>query len=61
MKVGVEMIETLRYKLRIFGVTAQGPASVFCDYEAVYQNTAVPKSTLRKKITPLRTIDAEKL
>ena len=49
MKVAVEMIEALRYKLRMFGVPVDEPASVFCDNEAVYQNTVIPESTLRKK------------
>ena len=49
MKMAVEMTEALRYKLRMFGVTIDSPASVFCDNEAVYQNTAIPESTLRKK------------
>ena len=49
MKVAVEMIEAIRYKLRMFGVPLDGPASVFCDNEAVYQNTTVPESTLNKK------------
>lgn len=49
MKVGVEMVEALRYKLRMFGVPIDGPANVFCDNEAVYQNTVVPESTLKKK------------
>ena len=51
MKIAVEMTEALRYKLRMFGVPIpeDSPASVFCDNEAVYQNTAIPESTLRKK------------
>ena len=49
MKVAVEMNEALRYKLRMFGVPCEEPASVFCDNEAVYKNTAIPESTLRKK------------
>ena len=49
MKVAVEMTEALGYKLRMFGVPIDSPASVFCDNEAVYQNTAIPESTLRKK------------
>ena len=27
----------------------EGPASVYCDNEAVYKNTATPESTLKKK------------
>ena len=49
MKVAVEMTEALRYKLRMFGVPIDGASSVFCDNEAVYKNTAIPESTLRKK------------
>ena len=49
LKVGVEMIEGLRYKLRMFGVPLDGAANVFCDNEAVYKNTVIPESTLKKK------------
>ena len=49
MKVGVELVESLRYKLRMFGIPIDGPANVFCDNEAVYQNTIIPESTLKKK------------
>ena len=49
MKISVEMVEALRYKLRMFGVPLDGPASVFCDNEAVYKNTVIPESTLSKK------------
>ena len=49
MKVAVEMIEALRYKLRMFGVPIDGATNVFCDNEAVYKNTSVPESTLKKK------------
>ena len=50
-KIAVEMTEALRCKLCMFGVPIpeDSPASAFCDNEAVYQNTAVPESTLRKK------------
>ena len=49
MKTAVEMVEALRYKLRMFGVPIDGPTSIFCDNEAVYQNTVIPESTLSKK------------
>ena len=35
MKVGVEMVESLRCKLRMFGVPLDGAESVFCNNEAV--------------------------
>ena len=49
MKTAVEMIEALRYKLRMFGVPIEGPANVMCDNEAVTKNTTIPESTLKKK------------
>ena len=49
MKAAVEMIEALRYKLRMFGVPIDGAANVYCDNEAVYKNTSVPESVLKKK------------
>jgi Reverse transcriptase (RNA-dependent DNA polymerase) len=49
LKNAVELIEALRYKLRMFGVPIEGPSNVFCDNEAVYKNTSLPESTLKKK------------
>jgi hypothetical protein len=49
MKNAVELAEALRYKLRMFGVPIDGPTNVFCDNEAVYKNTSLPESTLKKK------------
>ena len=49
MRVAVEMIESLRYKLRMFGVSIDGPANVYCYNEAVYKNTVLPESALKKK------------
>jgi Reverse transcriptase (RNA-dependent DNA polymerase) len=49
MKNAVELTEALRYKLRMFGVPIEGPTNIFCDNEAVYKNTSLPESTLKKK------------
>ena len=49
MKVLVEMVETLRYKLSILGVPLDGAANVIYDNEAVYKNTVIPDSTFRNK------------
>ena len=48
-RIAVEQIESLRYKLRMFGVPLSGPTNMFMDNEAVYKNTSVPESTLNKK------------
>ena len=49
MRVAVELIEALRYKLRMFGVPVEGATNVFCDSEAVTKNAMFPESTLKKK------------
>ena len=49
MRVAVELIEALRYKLRMFGVPIEGATNVFCDNEAVTKNAMFPESTLKKK------------
>jgi hypothetical protein len=49
MKNAVELAEALRYKLRMFGVPIEASTNIFCDNEAVYKNTLLPESTLKKK------------
>eukprot|EP00980_Cylindrotheca_fusiformis_P001039 scaffold282_cov121-Cylindrotheca_fusiformis.AAC.1 len=51
MKVCLESIQALRYKLRMFGVPIMddGPAHVFCDNEAVVKNCSRIESVLNKK------------
>ena len=49
MKNTVELVEVLRYKLRMFGVPIEEATNVFCDNKAVYKNTSLPESTLKKK------------
>jgi hypothetical protein len=49
MKTAVELIEGLRYKLRMMGIPLDGSTNVFCDNEAFVKNTTKPESTLKKK------------
>ena len=49
VKTALEIIEDLRYKLRMFSILIDGPANVYCDNEAVYKNTSIPESVLKKK------------
>ena len=49
MKNAIELIEGLRYKLRMFGIPIEGPADIYCDNEAVTKNCSIPESTLKKK------------
>ena len=49
MRIAVEMIEGLRYKLRMMGIPIDGATNTFCDNAAVVINSTAPESTLKKK------------
>ena len=49
LKIGVELINGLRYKLRMMGVPIDGHAHVRADNMSVIHNTTAPESTLKKK------------
>jgi hypothetical protein len=49
MRQAVDMIEGLRYKLRMMGVPIDGATKVFCDNDAAVKATTRPESTLKKK------------
>ena len=49
MKTGTELIEGLRYKLRMMGVPIEGPCHVKADNLSVVRNSSQPESTLKKK------------
>ena len=49
MRICVEMLEAMRYKLRMMGIPIDGPANVFCDNNSVVTNSTIPTSTLKKK------------
>ena len=53
MNTAVEHIEVLGYKLWMFGIPIEGPTRGFCDEEAVFKNTSIPDSTLKKKHTSI--------
>ena len=47
--IATELIEALRYKLRMFGVPIEGPTTVYCDNKSVVTNAMVPTSVLSKR------------
>ena len=49
MRILVEMLIALRYKLRMFGVPIEGPCNVFCDNEAVTKSSILAENSLKKK------------
>jgi hypothetical protein len=48
-KMAVEMIEGLRYKLRMMGIPVAGMTNFFCGNELVVKLSFRPESTLKKK------------
>jgi hypothetical protein len=53
MRIALEIVEGLRYKLCMMGIPIDGPTNIFCDNQAVVRNTTTPKSTLKKKHTAI--------
>jgi len=49
MKTAMEMVEGLRYKLRMMGVPIDGPCNVKADNMSMVRNSSVPESQLKKK------------
>ena len=48
-RIGIELVESLRYKLRMFGVPLDEPATIYCDNMSVVHNAQRPDSVLKKK------------
>ena len=49
MKQCTECIGGLRHKLKMMGMSLNGPACIFGDNQSVLANTTIPDSTLKKK------------
>jgi hypothetical protein len=49
MRIAMEQVEGLRYKLQMMGIPIDGPANVYCDNQSVFKNCSVPETTLKKK------------
>ena len=49
MRVCIEHITALRFKLQMFGIPIDSPTNVLCDNLSVVQNSSILSSTLNKK------------
>jgi hypothetical protein len=49
LRIATELIESLRYKLRMFGVPIEGTTNVYCDNKSVVTNASIPTSVLNKR------------
>ena len=48
-RIATELIEGLRYKLKILGMSLDGPTNVFGDNQLVINNATIPESPLKKE------------
>ena len=49
MRIAVDLIQALRYKLRMMGIRIESPTELYCDNESVCKNSSIDSSTLSKK------------
>ena len=49
MRQGVDLVEALRYKLRMMGVPLDGSTKIYGDNDGLVKTTTRPESTLKKK------------
>jgi hypothetical protein len=49
LQQAIDLVEGLRYKLRMMGVQIDDATAIYCDNEAVVKSTTAPESTLKKK------------
>jgi len=49
LRQAIDLVEGLRYKLRMMGVPIDDSTAIYCDNEAVVRSTTAPESTLKKK------------
>ena len=49
MKEACEYIRGLRYKLRMMGISVDGPSYIYGDNQSVLINSSIPTSVLKKK------------
>ena len=49
MRIAVDLVESLPFKLQMFGVPLDGPANVFWDNQSVTNAASIGAHTLQKK------------
>ena len=49
MRQAIDLIDGLRYKIRMMGIPLEGPMNVYCDNDSVVRSSTSPESTLKKK------------
>ena len=47
LKTATELVESLLYKLKIFGIPTEGPSSMFCENESFSNKVSTPEFKLK--------------
>ena len=53
MRIGMEKLRALSYKIRMMGIPLSDPSLIYGDKISVIHNTHIPEFTLRKKINSI--------
>ena len=48
LRIAIELMVSLRCKMRVFGILIDGPADVFCENQSVTKNVTLPQLVLNK-------------
>ena len=49
LRISMDLIEALRYKIRMMGIPMDVPCEIYCDNESVVKQSTAPEATLKKK------------
>eukprot|EP00536_Pseudo-nitzschia_multiseries_P004292 jgi/Psemu1/9652/gm1.9652_g len=49
LRITIEMVEGLRYKLQMMGIPIEGPTNIYCDNKLVVKNTTQPESPCKNR------------
>ena len=49
LRIDTDLLVSLRYKLRMFGIPIDGPADVFCDNRSMTKNLTLPQSVMKMR------------
>ena len=49
LRIATEMVETISYKPRNFGINLEGPADIYCENKSVVTNSSVSESVLNRR------------
>ena len=49
LRTATDLVSSMIYKIRMFGIHLDGPAQMFCDNESVVKNGSYPDSPLKNR------------